>query len=577
MRNAAGEAVVDAKVIAFYAPTAEGFTTFGITDVVEAKSDEDGRFDLNVLVGCRYSLVATWKDKDAITRQSSLQTCQEGEIISLDEGSDVAGATLDVVVRGDRTLFGIQGDLRATILVDGINRLDMATKLVPASDEAVRFEVPFTMARSTIKILVADDNGVLSRGQAVLLHGNVGKWSTKLATSPELALRVLDAKRQPVTGAFVDVPNQYWGGGAWRVHGQTDAEGIVKLTTASSGEHRWTLRVRKAGFREAFVHKQGTRGHLAGHPFTDWPKQGPIDVVLEASPPVGGRIVDADGKGVAGIPVAMSRDISLSTEKNSYSGLGSDTEVVETDAEGWYRFTAPHNLDGLRVFALLPSAVHARYHRESRAMPTARIDVSVEVLGGKTEAILDLSQLVVHDFVLRRSDGQPARGAAIIDNPIGGSHTRDALDRALRADRRGRVAILNRDPKKARELFAILEGVGWAELPTTASSDAPTEVELTPFAIRDVQCVDSEGKPVEGVRSQIQGSSWSGNSSLLRLAQTVNEVGLSSVSNARGAMRLWSIDVPGLTHNVGFTKANRNAIRQRLPPVGEVWVVTMSN
>ncbi|MCB9882759.1 MAG: carboxypeptidase regulatory-like domain-containing protein [Planctomycetes bacterium] len=599
LRDAGGNAIEGANIEAWYAPVAAEAVLFGIEDVVTTKTDARGRFELSLLRGAVYSIVGYWKDAEGVARQSVVTTSTGDRLVTLEPAEELtSGAEVDVVVSGDRAAYGILGQLRATVFCDGANWRRFATKPIDG-DEPVRFEVPFTGDRGRVKIVVEDDRGPI-HVNTMFLRKQTKVWQSRvnLPKGPKVDVHVTDKDGKAIAGAQIQCPQSVWGSSPWRTHAVTDDEGHASITTIEEFDKQWTIRVRAPGYVEAYGFRSSGQGHLCGKPCTEWAADKPIVFTLEAGEPLVGTVLDENGKGLPGIPVAMSYDVSLMVQPNSYRGLGSTAMLATTDEEGKYRFGGVGKPDSLRLMAALPPEILARLSKNSDVVPASWIELDASRAGSKSEVpTLDFSKAAIRVFSIRKPGGTPARGAAIVSLTDHSDSVKEAIERAPRADKRGRVALfVFAEPKSnplinlfkrssARSEFAILEGEGWKELRSSdlatepGKEDEPIPLELEPFTERNVLVVDGDGQPLAGVTSNIGGSSWSGSGAMIDFARAANAIGLAQKSDDQGRMRLWSIDVPNMQHRISFhaqSKTNRNQVTLQLPSPGEEWTVTIA-
>ncbi|MCA8968169.1 MAG: carboxypeptidase regulatory-like domain-containing protein [Planctomycetes bacterium] len=592
LRDAAGAVVEGATVEAWYSPRLSDSMPFtsGIEDVVTTKTDDRGHFRLTLLRGTVYSVAAYWTTPDGEHRQSSIVDTMGDRVLSLEQSEEASGQRLDVRVRGDRVVFGVRGELRATVFVDAANSRRIATKPIVGTDP-VLFDVPFTAEHSVVKVLLEDAIGPISihaqRMPKTRKNFDIRVLLT-LPTGPPVHFRVVDTAGKPIASATLVSRARLTESAPWRPHATTDEDGRATLRSIADFDKHWVVCARATGYRDAIAFRNVTSGQVGGQTITDWDIDRTIVLTMTPGPPVIGRILDEHGRGVPGVPVAATYDITKP------HGMGRTCTVTSTDHEGRFRYEPAANTDSLRLVAVLPPAEHSRLTRDAVACPSPRIDLVAPGPNddGRTP-VVDFGTATLRTIQIRGPGGQPAPGAAIVTLSDRFDSLVDAMARSPRADKRGYVAFYsfggpmaktprdNSDVSPHESVFAILEGIGWSEIRRSeTASSATTRIQLEPFTRREVVVVDEERRPVAGVWTNANVSMRSGerDATLQHFLVGASFLGLRQKSDSDGRMVLWSVDRPGMLYRMRFQPPDRNyrIVECELPPPSEDWLITLT-
>lgn len=509
-----GKPVAAAQVTLSHRPV-RWLRAYGTAEVLQARSDAQGRFQVALRRGRAYSVYASWKVERAARVSEVFEDAVAGAVVELRERRRGVN-TLRVRILNQKA-WRRRGPLRFRLVPHVANMFHL--DLQPTADGSMR--LPIT-PRSTLEVLDREGqvlwgiwtDGLRIRRQAPAEGEERGALmrEARIRGPVPRDLRVVDAGTgKPVAGARVwfragwlgsrvaqvVLDDTHWSCNAWSVVGRSDAAGKARIQMPlreanGSVQIPAILRVSAQGYADSFPGWQQGRAGAEEARASD-----PIGVQLQASEPLRGRLLQDAGRAAPGIVVAARTWLR---RKNSH--IDSPWYFARTDADGRYSIPGfPRGAGAIRVLGILDGS---------------RLKVGARALDHETPAWLSLyrgrtgrklQELEVHrdlgdevlalaDFELvslRNAQDMPIRGARIwiLQNQStarwqAGSHVTDGSGRC-------RLPA----PRDGQSLFVWVPDQGYACEAWTPGG--PRQLTLTPFRVLRGRLRWPDGAPVAGI------------------------------------------------------------------------------
>jgi hypothetical protein len=547
---------------------------FGATDLVEVKSDANGQFKAALLPCCAYTAYAFEPGGDAGTWFSAVQdgvlggvhlvlrregsprlprpVCVTGIEAWTKVGQSVSVWAVSAITHRQATPVALDGEGRGTVPpqpggtftleIVGSGGLPIVERRLTDRDVVAPAPLqlpPPLRVRATVRC--EGDPGEPIPGATVWVVAATGRRSAPVGTT-DAAGRcelLLPGSLEPGAPGSLHFEREL----------QADAPGFAITST----------RVTTAPENETWLAKEQLR-----------------EVVLVARKgyAAAGRVLGADGKPLAGLPLLLTCGGSIRITENSRRGFQVWPRLVTTAADG--TFTLP-SLDPDCPFQLLaearaPGLLGMPGSRPVAGFPPTPLAVLARAAdqAGNTMALGDLGPAAVAPILVevRSAEGPPARNARLewLANPRFFEPTELP---ALYADQRGRAAMLLPAGKVTLLASSGIGQVCFQTIEPGAGATAPVVFKLEPALSVRGKVIDSDGKPVAGATVWVRQTRSQGGPGLSAEERSArmqyNRRGLRAESDAQGGFELWFLPVPGTTW--GIAANHRAAGRNGLSPV----------
>ena len=476
-----GGEVAGADVVLFSRPLPER-AEVGAPDRVEVKTDARGRFRARCLRGNAYVAWATFEQDGQRFVTAVQKDVVPGPPVQLTGARPVE--PVEVTFQG-LGAWQDRGPLQFSL------RSDFAPVVEASfSVEDGRATLPFVPRDDWWLLTVRAADGLLLRHVAVTASS--GSQAVSVSRPVEVQVELVDA--QGLGQAAVRVlqdPRRTPGNRARRLRavpvGVTDQDGVAAVVVPheNPGLGRMaaqTLRFEREGLATTIapLPPRGERRFVRGS----------LGVGYE----VAGRIVDADGAGVAGVEVLCDGQSELLGQRGQ--GLYRDQlQRCVTDAAGAFCFEGVPAGDRCRISVALSAARAA-----ALGVPVdpglSFAPVHWLATARDLDGDADLGALRLDGSRLRRVDVRTAGGAPAVSARVMLVDTMWQEELRLAADRVGRLQVLL--PPGEFELAAWVEGGGVALLRGDALGDGPVTARLSAPWVVAGRVVDEAGAPVAG-------------------------------------------------------------------------------
>ncbi len=424
----------------------------------EGVTDRSGAFEVTGLPRGRIELRATAEGYEAAH-----------SVVDLSDGRDVRGIELFL-----RPLGRVKGSVRAphgppvpgaVVVAEAYELGSWRASAETRTDADGRFSLP--VASGTLRLLARKpgyaagvvDDVVVEPGEAV------GPVEILLRTAGSLRVAVLRADGTPAVGASVRAgPRE----GPW-VTGTTGADGEALLSGLSSGT------VAVEGVDPAAVPPQRAEGEAV----VSRGMESRITLVLSEGGYVTGRVLDAQGRPVEGVPVV------------AHAQGGARGGASRSDRSGAFSIPAPPG----RPLTLVAHAPDGREARYEGALAGEEVDLVLQAVGRLVGQVLD-------------SDGQPLVEFTVVTVPKapGPGSGRGGYRRVSVVDESGDFAIEGLPPGdywvKALAPGYATGRAGPVWVPE-GGEGGPVRIELDATAVVSGRVLGPEGEPVRGARVSI--------------------------------------------------------------------------
>ncbi len=281
---------------------------------------------------------------------------------------------------------------------------------------------------------------------------------------------VTDAQGRAVEGAVVDSPRVGERGAV-----VTDAEGRFRLPT--SGSESLELRVRAVGYVERWVSEFA-------------PGATDVTIVLEAGSPIHGRVLDSDGRPVAGARVRTHEAEFAGVPTKSADGAPVDTSHF--DAVG----TATTDEAGRYVLVDLSAGNHLLRATARGFAPSDSVRVAAPAADVEIRLAPGLSVV----GAVRDRDGKPIEGATV-SSPRFSPHV-PHLD--AKTDARGEFRADGLPAGRLSDVGVHAEGFAWELRKNVRIGGPPLSIVLEPERTARLRVRDPDGHPLHPVFAEVR-------------------------------------------------------------------------
>lgn len=415
-----------------------GLPELGGTDEISLVSDERGRFRARLLPGRGYSAWAWWTGKEGRRWTSRVhEAVRPGPALDLSVTTIQPEARLRPLVGPGGERFG-----KGVYTLGGQN---FVLRRVEGLSEG-EVDLP-RLAGATASLRLYDEQGVPI--QAYTLQASRSLTTLTPRARRKVRIRVVFGS-EPIQGArILKNPATRWS----EQVATSDEQGEVQLSLQGYINKR-TQQFRSS--REFLILKPGYAATLArvqGKPSAKG-ELATFDVLLQRGRRVRGRWLDAEGRPVSSMPMALFTNVDR--WRNGRTSLSSSPHplVLHTDAKGRFDLAGVSRQSAWRLMAFPPQAGCPVLVASSSQPPGEDLD-----LGD-----LRLQDFVRMDLGVTSAEGRPIRRARLALGEAGSSaRDRNAIYAPfwLFPDLRGRARILCR--KGLRPAFAAAWQAGMAE------------------------------------------------------------------------------------------------------------------
>ena len=267
-----------------------------------------------------------------------------------------------------------------------------------------------------------------------------------------------------------------------------------------------------------------------------------IEMHLQPSPVIVGRVLGGDGKPIAGLPLMYEHRAIFYMTDNGMSWQTLPPRVIHTDAEGRFRASGMVPRTARSLHALPPPALRRQVtahladllaeYPSSPHFPLWQGDLSAKKSGEVQLGDIACNKLRAFRIQVQGTGGRPARDAKLLYESQGSSRFE------LRGDRRGRIAMLLREQAASFIVWSEESGYRHVELTdeqVTSQEDALL-VELDAWNVVKGRVVDADEAGIAGAKIISMSSSQMGN--VPTLISVLSEMRRKAATDADGRFEL---------------------------------------
>ncbi len=525
--------------------------------VLRAKTGKRGRFHVRLSPGRVYRGWSHFKDGKGENYFSPIQTeVVSGKVLVLKENRSRPSQILHLK---NLSAWGKPEEMELRWNLDGEMVFVLKEHVNSKGEARIPDLIPGAFSR--LEFVLARKKGrALFSGRVSLKKETGGPIFSFASPTPlSLPIQVWEKEgKKPIHGASLYIRFGY---SSWYPLGKTDEKGQARFKVAEfrRGHRPLAIAAQKEGFKEANIFANHSYTSVQGKYGAYDPKNPlrKVTLALETEEPLGGRVLGWDGKGIPGAVLHWKAQAAVRKQgPSTWTQVGRKGFLRAEEKGGFSLSFLPSNLAGLDLSLYLPEEKWKELAGGSSAHSfpeNALIHRHWFRLPKPGELVFDCRKLRLLPFRIQGPDGAPVLFPSLRWK-VGYK-----ASVSTRGDRKGRGFLLV--PLGKVSFFGFEKEAGYfigekTEVKEKEGFVLPEKViqfKAFPGFLKG-KVVDSEGRPLQGVRIEPEGWSMSSPGARSYLVYEMDVSLLRGKTDSEGRFKLPLLEDPHLKLTLGFRK-----------------------